>query len=265
MTEDENVKKENLCYTELPVSQPYPILRPDEQVQLAPIVQTIVVNADVKSNTSISPIGEVLVNSVDKKGKPTTVNPERKASRTKNLIVGFIMLLISIIVLLPFIFSLDAVAGKLVNVFASLPCLNFQGSMNAIQNLIVFFSNKGDMATIWKSTVPSFLLGLGLLFVVLNILKAFVGILGGVKGRKYVISSLITLGAIAVVIVLQIIGVESIGLPKVDFVQEVVFGWKYSQSFVLIAVGIINALAAVICAVIVPKAPPKMWGYDYRR
>ncbi|HKL94263.1 MAG TPA: hypothetical protein VJZ69_03170, partial [Clostridia bacterium] len=197
----------------------------------------------------------------DKKGRAVMVNPEKKASRTKNLIAGIIMLLISVVVILPFIFSLDALAGSMVNLFAALPGLNFQGSLNAIQNLVMFFGNPSVMATIWKSTVPSFLIGIGLIFIAFNILKALVGIFGGVKGRKYVINSLITIGAFAIVIVLELIGIDSIGLPKIDFMQEVIFGWKYSQSFVLIATGLLNLIASLICAVFVPKAPVYGMGY----
>ncbi|MDD4839559.1 MAG: hypothetical protein PHE93_02665 [Clostridia bacterium] len=271
--EDENVSNENLCYTELPINKPCPIERPEINIQLAPIVQPMTINATVNTvgamgspgmpTATMTPDGPIVVSGVDAKGKPIIINTEKKSKRIKNLIAGIVMLIASVIVLLPFIFSLDSIAGSMVNLYAFMPGLNLQGSLNAIQNTITFFSNTAAMASIWRSTMPSLLIAIGLLFVVFNIVKAFVGIFGGVKGRKYIVNSLLTIGFCATVVLLQLIGVDAIGLPKIDFVQEVVFGWKYSQTFVILAVALVNVVAACICAIFVPKKP--MYDMGYRR
>lgn len=263
--DDESSNIENLCYTELPTNKPFAVARPDENIQLAPIVQPMTINATINTtsvannSTQASQYGGDAQNANYSGNKPIATRSERKSKRLKNLIAGFVMLLLSVIVILPFIFSMDIVSGSMVNLYSVMPGLNFDGNINinAIQNLIVFFTNKAEMANIWKSTVPSFVIGFGLVGVALNILKAIIGIIAGVKGRKYIVSSAVTLGFFVLILVMQLIGIDQIGLSKIDFMQEVVFGWKYSQTFVLLVLGLMNFLAACICAIFVPKEPAR--------
>jgi len=243
--------QENLCYKKLSAGNPLSVVGEGEQIHLPAIIQPITLNATINVNGASFTANAA---GIVPKELP---KEEKKSRRIKNLIAGFVMLLISATMFLPFIFSLDSISGSLADLFAAMPALDFSGPLNALQNVIVFATNISEIGNIWMSSIHAIVIALGLLFVVFNVIKALIGILVGVKGRKYIINALVTAAFFAIIIVLQIIGVDAIGLNKINFLSDIVFNWKYSQSFVLIMLAVLNIIAACICALFVPKIEKK--------
>lgn len=253
--EDDSPTQENVCYKKLNVNRAI-VANEEDSIELKPFIQPIMVNATINVNQNIAPAPAAApVAQVSQQQEQDRA--ERKSARIKNIVAGSVMLLVSVVILLPFIFALDGISAKMVDLYALMPALDFTGNLNAVQNTIILFTNIKEIATIWKSSTPGVLLALGLLFVVFNIIKAFVGLIGGVKGRKYIINALVTTGFFGIVIVLQLFGIDMVGLPKINFVADVIFNWKYSPNFILMLFALLNIIAACICAVFVPSIPKK--------
>lgn len=284
MDDESEVVKEELCYKKLSVSQPSAIISPDENVQLPPIIQPIAIaptvsNPSFGGNANGAPyggyangenvnqggsFGQVGAYPIPEAERLSDGDLARKKKRKKNLAAGIIMLISSLVVLLPFVFAVNAIRGSFTAFYNIFGGLSFFGSLDVFDNLVLFFANTSQASMIWKSTIPSFIIAIGLLFVVLNMVVALIGIFGGVKGRKYVVSSLITFFMFLLIAILSLIGVDAIGLAKVGF-QDVIANWKQSQLVALLILGLINVVCALVCAVFTPKKPSPIDDYGYRR
>lgn len=166
----------------------------------------------------------------------------KRRKRGKNFICGLLMLLTEAIVVLPYLF---AVFGVKIDF---LPFAYVLDEYNAIGHIVNFVSGGGNFALI----VPDVILCVGLLFVLVNIVKSLTGIFGGVKVRKYGTGSVLYVVFVAIVFVISLVGATSLGVDKIDFMQDVIHGWKTSEWFTLFATSVFGIIMSAICSFINP-------------
>ena len=171
----------------------------------------------------------------------------KRTKRGKNIVFGFIMLAVTVVVVLPYILS---VAGTRPNLpFKYVPEeLNAIGVIvNAIKASIAEGWKGAAVKSAWFHAVPSLVLALGLVFLAFNVIKSLFALLGAVKPVRYVVNSVAYLVCVLTVLVLYLIGVNTLGVPQINFVQDIVKGYKSSELFALIVFALGNLLVAIIC------------------
>lgn len=134
----------------------------------------------------------------------------------KHMWVSWVMLALSLLTLAPYILS---VAG----VKPSLPIKVVPERFDVIGNLIEAFEisakngfKGADVNAVWLKCVPSIIIAIGLLFVIFNAIKSVFGIFGSTCSKRFLLGGSIYLIAIACVLVMSLVGVESVGIEKVN-------------------------------------------------
>lgn len=166
----------------------------------------------------------------------------KRRKRGKNFICGLLMLLTEAIVVLPYLF---AVFGVKIDF---LPFKYVLDDYNAIGHIVDFATNGGKFALI----VPDLILAVGLLFILVNIVKSLTGICGAVKVRKYATCSVLYFIFVAILFVIALVGADSLGVGKIDFMQDVIHGYATSEWFTLFATAVFGIIMSVICSFINP-------------
>lgn len=174
----------------------------------------------------------------------------KRKKRSKNIVCGLLMFVFSALVLLPYILAavgenLDFVPFKFV-----------PSEYNVIGSLIAGFkllSADWSNTAVWKSMLPDYILGLGLVFIVINLVKSFTGICGAIKVRRYTFCAVIYLIAALAVFIAALVGAESYGIAKIDFMSDVIKGWQTSEFIGIFMLAVANIIAAVVCSLINPE------------
>ncbi|MBO4554733.1 MAG: hypothetical protein J5713_03030 [Clostridia bacterium] len=171
----------------------------------------------------------------------------KRTKRGKNIVFGVIMLVITILIVLPYIL---AVAGQTVGMpFKYVPEeLNaIGGIVNAIKTSIANRWAGPEVNSAWLHAVPSLVLCVGLFFVVINGIKSLFAILGAVKPVRYMVCSAIYLVCVLAVLVLYLIGVNAIGVSQINFVEDVIKSCSTSEIFALTVLALGNLFVSIIC------------------
>lgn len=175
----------------------------------------------------------------------------KRKKRAKNLVTGIVMFLLSLVILLPYILGVvDAQVQKL-------PFKFVPEQFDAIGNLISAFKTTASLGwkgeevnAIWVNAVPSLVLVLGILFVLFNVIKSMFAMFAGVKPVKYAANSFVYLVCVLVIFIMALVGVPVMGIDKIDFVQDFIYGYKTSELFSLVvfAVGyfVISGIISLI-------------------
>ena len=112
---------------------------------------------------------------------------------------------------------------------------------------------KGDaVGDIWIAMVPDMILTLGLVFILVNVIKAVTGLFGAIRPRRYTACSVIYLLAVIALFIAALAGAETVGLAQIDFMNDFIHGWKTSEFFTLFVTAGANLILAVICSFITP-------------
>lgn len=162
-------------------------------------------------------------------------NKIKRRKRAKNLVTGTLMLILSLVVLLPFILGVADVQMQ------KLPIKFVPDQFNAIGDLIDAFKTtaalgwKGEeVNAIWVNAVPSLVLTLGIVFILFNVIKSLFAMFAGVKPVKYAANSFVYLVCVLTVFIMALVGVPAIGIDKIDFMQDFIHGYRTSELFSLI-------------------------------
>lgn len=212
----------------------------------------------------ISPTLEIDERGFDKTPEPSTetdLQPKKqdvskrwkRGRRARNFIAGFIMFIMGALVLLPYI--LGAVGEAL----DFLPFKYTLSEFGAIGNVIEAFRLTSELGwagepvnEIWIFAVPDLILILGLLFVLINLVKSIAGMCGSVKPKKYALNAVLYLLCVLAVFVASLVGAEAIGVGRIDFMSDFIYGFKTSELFTLLVFAAGNVIAAGACSLINP-------------
>ncbi len=175
----------------------------------------------------------------------------KRSKRSRNLVVGIVMFIVSCLVLLPYI--LGAAHVFLDNfIFRYVP-----RQFGALNNLVEAFKAtvklgwKGEeVNAIWISMVPSLILIVGIIALVVNFIKSVMGMFGAIKPKKYMIGAIIYLFAVLAVFIMTLVGAPAVGVEKIDFVRDFIKGYKTSELFGLLIPALGYFTVACICTFI---------------
>lgn len=210
--------------------------------QLPSVRQDFVLRPSLEIDDPQNPVQEYsTVDDFQPKAKDVGKTWKRR-KRGKNFICGLLMLIAEAVVALPYLFAIFGVKTDF------LPFAYVLDKYNAIGHIINYATNGGNLLML----IPDFILCVGLLFVLCNIFKAIFGIFGAVKVKKYTACSVAYFIFVAVLFVIALVGADSIGVGKIDFMQDVIHGWKTSEWFTLFATAVFGIIVSVICSVINP-------------
>ena len=176
----------------------------------------------------------------------------KRQHRNKNIVVGLIMLLLSAAILLQYIFgAIDGMASKLnTSHFVLVPVE--LGALNNLVNTVRVSIEAGWTSqiakTAWINCVPSLILTVGILAIFVNFIKAITGICGAIKPRKYILSALIYLLMAAAVLIVYLVGAPAIGVEKVDFMADIIKGYKSSEIFSIVVIALGYFVVSVVCS-----------------
>lgn len=172
----------------------------------------------------------------------------KRRRRTKNLIVGILMLALTAIVIVPYILG---AAGIMLDgfFFKYVP-----DEFGAVKNIVEAFKETAaagwtgpELKTVWLNCVPSFILLIGILALVINLLKSILGILGAIKPKRYTTGAIVYILCVLAVLVIALVGAPMIGVDKIDFVNDFIKGCKSSELFSLTIIAAGYFLASAIC------------------
>jgi len=179
----------------------------------------------------------------------------RRTKRNRNIFAGVIMLLVTAAVALPFILGSFGLNISKPFIF-SLQQYNVFGSIvKAIQNSIG--QDAATLKTIWMGMIPSMILFLGIIGLLTNFIKSFIAILGGVRPVRYVASAMFYLITVLIVFIMALVGVNAIGVARIDFIQDFIYKFYESEYFTLLAFAVVNLIIAIILRI----ANPDKSGY----
>ncbi|MCM1305907.1 MAG: hypothetical protein NC037_05145 [Bacteroides sp.] len=175
----------------------------------------------------------------------------KRRKRSKNMIIGVIMLLLTTVMLLPYIFGATGVWLE------NFPFKFVPRQFGALNNIVEAFKLsaelgwKGDFVkAIWTLNVPSIILMVGFIFLAINFIKAAISILGTYKPIKYTVGASVYLLTVLAVFIASLVGAESIGIAKINFMQDFIHGYKTSELFSLIVFAAGYFLVSLICTLI---------------
>ena len=175
----------------------------------------------------------------------------KRRKRSKNMIIGVIMLLLTAVMLLPYI--LGATGAWLEN----LPFKFVPRQFGALNNIIEAFKFtaelgwKGELVNqLWIWTIPSLILMVGFLFLAINFIKSVVSIFGVTKPIKYTLGASVYLLAVLAVFIASLVGAESIGIQKINFINDFIHGFRTSELFSLVVFAVGYFVVSLICSLI---------------
>ncbi len=175
----------------------------------------------------------------------------KRRRRSKNMIVGAIMLAVSLVVILPYILGATGV------MLDSLPFRYVPVRYNVLHNIIEAFKItaqngwKGPVVNqVWINEVPDLMLAVGIVCLLLNVVKSLIGLFGGIKYKRYTVMALIYFISILCVLIMSLVGAPAIGVEKIDFVQSVIRGYKTSDLFGMLVISLGYFLVSAVCSAV---------------
>lgn len=175
----------------------------------------------------------------------------KRRKRTKNMIIGVIMLLLTLVMLLPYI--LGAAGARLEDFPFRFVPVQFGALHNVIEafKLTAKLGWHGDIVNaIWQLMIPSIILMVGFLFLAINLIKSVFSVLGTYKPIRYTLGATVYLLAVLAVFIASLVGAESIGLQKINFIDDFIRGYKTSELFSLVVFAAGYFAVSLICTLI---------------
>ncbi len=175
----------------------------------------------------------------------------KRRKRSKNMIIGVIMLLITTVLILPYILSATGVWLE------DFPFRYVPRRFAAIHNIVEAFKATAQLGwsgesvrVIWIAVIPDIVLLAGILFLAINLFKALFSILGTYKPVKYTANAGVYLLAVLAVFITSLVGAEAVGIEKIDFINDFIRGFKTSELFSLVVFAAGYFIVSLICTLI---------------
>lgn len=175
----------------------------------------------------------------------------KRSKRSKNMILGIVMLIITVLVVLPYI--LGAV-GVWLNDFAF---RYVPKDFGALHNIVEAFKTTaangwhGDAVNeVWIKAVPSLILLFGILFLTINLIKSMVAILATHKPVKYTVGATVYLFTVLAVFIASLVGASAIGVEKISFIDDFIHGFRTSELFSLIVFAAGYFVVSLVCTLL---------------
>lgn len=175
----------------------------------------------------------------------------KRRKRTKNMLIGAIMLIVTAVMLLPYILG---AAGVWLEDF---PFRFVPRQFGAIHNIVEAFKFTASMGwkgsevnAVWINCVPSLVLILGIFFLAINLFKSLFSIVATYKPVKYTSGAVIYFVTVLAVFVASLVGAEAVGVAKIDFMTDFIRGYQSSELFSLIVFSAGYFVVSLICTLI---------------
>lgn len=158
----------------------------------------------------------------------------KKALRSKNVVVGILMLLLTAAVLVPFILGAAGVSS------ANGPFTYSYGKFNVFGNIIKTVTissqeNAGrEIGAALLEMLPSIVLLVAVSALIVNLAKSFMGIFGAVRPVRYIYASALALISVIAVTIISLVGSNLMNVGKIDFVNDVIVNFATSEEFTLL-------------------------------
>lgn len=177
----------------------------------------------------------------------------KRKVRVRNALSSLIILLASAVVLVPYIL---AAAGVTAN---AVPFRLVLGEYDVIGGWIEAFRQTAAagwqaaaVKSVWLGMIPEMILTIGLLAVLINIVKAVLGLVGAIRPKRYTAGAVVCLLSVVAVFIAALVGAADIGVEQIDFMTDFIDGWQTSEFFTLFVTAGFNVVAAVICSFVAP-------------
>ena len=176
----------------------------------------------------------------------------KRNKRLKNFFAGLIMLLATLATLLPFILSI-------LQEFGANDTLKFMfvpDDRNTVMN--IYWAFDAESGTIWqggmeenlKMIVPDFIIAVGILALLCNLVKSIVSMCGAIKARRFTLCAMIYVISLLVVLAFHLIGWEAVGFTKWDFMEDVIHGWQSNEIVGLLITGAVGLVISLLVKII---------------
>ncbi len=173
----------------------------------------------------------------------------KRRKHAKNFFSGLIMLLATAVAILPYLFAMFQVKVDFI------PIAYVPDRYNIISNII--WAIQGEPGTVWeagfavnwKTIIPDMILAVGVLFLVFNLLKALVSMFT-LKVRGFTFCSFAYLVTILGVLLLNVLGTGFLGIEKIDFMEDVIYGWQTNELVALFISGMVGLIASLLVKLI---------------
>ena len=172
--------------------------------------------------------------------------------RWKNFFAGLLMLLATVATLLPFILSIFQEFGA----NETLKFMFVPDDRNSIMN--IYWAFRSESGTIWQDgievniwqVVPDFIIVVGIIFLLCNLVKSVIAMCGAIKVRRFTLCALIYVITLLVVLVFHLIGFESMGFEKWNFMEDVIRGWQSNEIVGLLITGTVGLVVSLFVKII---------------
>lgn len=175
----------------------------------------------------------------------------KRRKRSKNMIVGVIMLVFTAAVVLQYVLGAVGVSPE------GFPFRYIPQRFGAINNIVEAFKftaahgwSGEEVNATWILAVPDLILVLGFIFLAINFIKSVFALLGSVKPIKYIGCATVYLCTVLAVFIASLVGAEVVGIEKIDFVQDFIHGYQSSELFGLIVFAVGYFIVAAICSAV---------------
>lgn len=174
----------------------------------------------------------------------------KRGKRAKNMISGVIAFLVSLVVLLPYV--LTSVKAE-----AELPFVLIADRFDVVGHFIEAFELTAELGwkgseagAVWIGMVPDIILAIGILFILINVIKSVFAIFGATKPIKYTVGAVVNLLCVLAIFIAALVGADTVGIEKIDFMQDFIHGYQTSYLFTLLVFGAGYVLVCGLCALI---------------
>ncbi len=178
----------------------------------------------------------------------------KRTARSKNFVSGLIMLIACAAVFVPFILAALSVKAD------SVPFKLVPERFDVVNTWISAFRSSAELGwngeavrDVWLAAVPCMILTVGLLGVLINFVKAVFGVCGAIKPKHYLPGAIVFVLGVLAIFIAALVGAESIGIEKTDFMNDFVRGWQSSELFTLLVTAGVQIVFAVVCSFITPQ------------
>ncbi len=175
----------------------------------------------------------------------------KRRKRSKNAVIGSIMLFFTLVMVLPFILGAVGIWIE------ECPFKFVPKQFGAFYNIVETFKFTaahgwaGEIVNYaWVQTVPSIVLLVGIICLATNLIKSVFAIFFAVKPVKYFADSVIYLLCVLSMFIASLVGAEVIGIAKIDFIKDFIHGYQTSEMFSLVLFAVGYFLVSLICTLV---------------
>lgn len=175
----------------------------------------------------------------------------KRRKRTKNAVIGSLMLFFTLIMVLPYILGAAEVWTE------EFPFRFVPKNFGALYNIVEAFKFTAqhdwtgvEVVAEWVQTIPSIVLFVGIVCLATNLIKSIFAMFFAVNPVKYIADSVIYLLCVLAMFIASLVGAEVIGIEKIDFVQDFIKGYQTSEMFSLVLFAIGYFIVSLICTLV---------------